>query len=260
MLERYRRGGAGTPAAAEAADAGGVMLARVRAALGRDDSAAAPRPLAPFDDRDQAAAGEPGALGGEDLAARFALELERVGGHFARAGTAREVCAYLLRLLPAGGGGEVALSDASLLRELGLRELLAGAGVGLVSTPDPELRDAGREGGRLDALLRADVGVTCADYALADTGTVVLVSGAESHRLASLLPPAHVCLLRPEQLLPRMASLFEAVGGGYLPGARAPQAMTCITGPSRTADIEQTITLGVHGPRSLHVLLYAPAA
>src|SRR5205085_12582893 len=108
-------------------------------------------------------------------------------------------------------------------------------------------------------LLGAAVGITTADYALADTGTLVLVSGDEQHRLISLLPPTHVCLLDPARVLPSLPDLLARVRGRFSPPEAAPKNMTCIPGPSRTADIEQAITMGVHGPKSLHVILYALA-
>jgi L-lactate utilization protein LutC len=109
-------------------------------------------------------------------------------------------------------------------------------------------------------LFEAAVGVTTADYALADTGTLVIVSGEEQHRLISLLPPTHVCLLDPARVLPSLTRLLAHVRGRFSPPESAPRNLTCITGPSRTADIEQAITTGVHGPKSLHVILYPPAS
>ncbi len=108
-------------------------------------------------------------------------------------------------------------------------------------------------------LIEASLGITGADYALADTGTLALVSGGEQHRLISLLPPAHVCLLDPRHIFASLADLLAHVQVGGESGGPLPRALTLITGPSRTADIELTVTTGVHGPRELHVILYEPA-
>ncbi|HEV2764925.1 MAG TPA: lactate utilization protein [Pyrinomonadaceae bacterium] len=233
------------------------MLARVARALGRE-GAAPPEPLCPFN----VEAERPDV---EALGARFRAELERVGGRVARVASAGEVHEYLRALLPGDEAPTVALSDGPEVRRARVGEFVRGLGARVVPTLKEFVAEAGRgetaapgEGTLTERyqrlLLGAQVGVTSADYALADTGTLVLLSGGEQHRLVSLLPPVHVCLLRPERILPNMSELLALLGEAYASGA-PPQALTCVTGPSRTADIEQAITLGVHGPRSLHVLL-----
>jgi L-lactate dehydrogenase complex protein LldG len=174
---------------------------------------------------------------------------------------------HLAGLLPAGPSEPVALSDGAVSQRLGLREWLAASGRPVVPTLKEFIAGA-PDGGEVAAaverykglLLEAAVGITTADYALADTGTLVLVSGGEQHRLISLLPPTHVCLLDPARILPSLSQLLARLRGKFGTPESAPKNMTCITGPSRTADIEQAITMGVHGPKSLHVILYAPAA
>jgi L-lactate dehydrogenase complex protein LldG len=86
-------------------------------------------------------------------------------------------------------------------------------------------------------------------YGLADTGSVVLASSPEEPRARSLLPEVHVSLLRVERILPGLAELFAAVGEAL------PSALAIVTGPSRSADIEQLLTIGVHGPGEVHVVL-----
>lgn len=92
-------------------------------------------------------------------------------------------------------------------------------------------------------------GVSKAVYGLADTGSVVLAASAEEPRARSLLPDVHVSLLPTDRILPGLAQLFEALGGDL------PSALAIVTGPSRSADIEQTLTIGVHGPGEVHVVL-----
>ena len=97
----------------------------------------------------------------------------------------------------------------------------------------------------------ADVGITGADYALADTGTLVMLSSAQEARLISLLPPAHIAVVPRERLLTGLDELFT-----ILPKpADVSSSMVIITGPSRTADIEQFLVRGVHGPGTIHVVL-----
>jgi L-lactate dehydrogenase complex protein LldG len=86
-------------------------------------------------------------------------------------------------------------------------------------------------------------------YGVADTGSVVLASSPEEPRARSLLPFVHVSLLREDRILPGLPELFEAVGSAL------PSALAIVTGPSRSADIEQTLVVGVHGPGEVHVVL-----
>ena len=108
---------------------------------------------------------------------------------------------------------------------------------------------------KLGELLEADVGVSNAQWGIAETGTLVLTSDEEKHRLVSLVPPVHVAILREEKILP---NLDEALARVHHEETDAmSRAITWITGPSRTADIELTLVVGVHGPRELHVILEA---
>jgi L-lactate utilization protein LutC len=102
-----------------------------------------------------------------------------------------------------------------------------------------------------EACAAADVGITSADYALADTGTLVLFSDAEESRLVSLLPPRHIAVVPVSRLID---SLDDLLGRVPLP-ADATSSMVFITGPSRTADIEQILVRGVHGPGDVTVVL-----
>lgn len=96
--------------------------------------------------------------------------------------------------------------------------------------------------------------VSVADAALAETGTLVLCSGPHSPTGLELLPETHVVVLRDETVLPDM----EAAWTHLRPESTFPaRSINTISGPSRTADVEQTIQLGAHGPRRLHVLLLA---
>jgi L-lactate dehydrogenase complex protein LldG len=95
-------------------------------------------------------------------------------------------------------------------------------------------------------------GVSTAIYGLADTGSVVLAASPEEPRSRSLLPEVHVTLLEEDRILPGLEALFEAVGGDL------PSSLAIVTGPSRSADIEQKLAVGVHGPREVHVVLLPP--
>ena len=118
-------------------------------------------------------------------------------------------------------------------------------GCGLTATPyesPQELRDL---------CANADLGVTSADYALADTGTLVTISSPEEARLISLLPPVHLAIVPRERILSGLDEFFTLVP---LPADGA-SSVVFITGGSRTADIEMILVRGVHGPGEIHVVV-----
>jgi len=120
------------------------------------------------------------------------------------------------------------------LQELQISNHLESLGMELVS-PNAEKHE----------MSGCDLGITEADFLLPETGTIVLSSSAKKPRAVSLLPRVHLAIVRPEMLRADMHQVFaEAKDKNYL---------VFITGPSRTADIELTTTLGVHGPKSLYV-------
>lgn len=103
-------------------------------------------------------------------------------------------------------------------------------------------------------LLLADVGITGVDCAIAETGSLVLSAGLGRPRGVSLLPRLHVALVRESQLVPRMGLAFP----GY---QQLPSAVHFVTGPSRTSDIENDLSIGVHGPaRVLAIVLLEASA
>lgn len=166
----------------------------------------------------------------------FSTALERLGGTTYVAASVADARAYAARLLE---GKRAVASGAAFLAECGLTEL---AGVRSGFTSALELRQA---------CASADAGLTSADYALADTGTLVLLSSPQEARMISLLPPLHLAVVPRSRLLTGLDELFS-----LLPDpAAATSAMVLITGPSRTADIEQILVRGVHGPRDVHVVL-----
>ena len=100
----------------------------------------------------------------------------------------------------------------------------------------------------------ADLGVTGVDFAIAETGTCVLIGRRGASRLVSLLPPVHVAVVEPEQVVASLDDVFLARRLAYLQGETA-SYMNFISGPSRTGDIEQTIVVGAHGPGETHLLI-----
>ena len=102
-----------------------------------------------------------------------------------------------------------------------------------------------------DEQAAAELGVTGCDAAIAETASLVLFSGQGRTRAASLLPPMHVAVVQRDRIYVSMADVFAT----YADRLRDSAACTIITGPSRTADIELTLTLGIHGPGRVVVIV-----
>lgn len=101
-------------------------------------------------------------------------------------------------------------------------------------------------------LFSFDVGVTTAQGAIAETGTLVLDSSRERHRLTSLVPPVHIAIIDAAQI---HRTLGEALSALQSENNEISSIVTFVTGPSRTADIELTLAIGVHGPQELYVIV-----
>jgi L-lactate utilization protein LutC len=119
----------------------------------------------------------------------------------------------------------------------GVAEVLAGLGVEILPNGDPQVA------------AQADLGVTGAAYGIALTGSLVVDSRRAGTRAASLLPATHLALVRRETILPTAGDLFRHLDERF--DGTLPSNLVLITGPSRSADIELQLTLGVHGPRRL---------
>jgi L-lactate dehydrogenase complex protein LldG len=184
---------------------------------------------------------------------RFRAEFERVAGVFHRVPRATDVAPLLERVCRERGAARLVAWDAAALGvDLGP---LARAGITVEAMPHAVPPAAERE--RLRALIaQADLGVTGVDLAVAETGTLVLRAAAGRPRSTSLLPPCHVAVLDRTVLvetLEQVGLALEAWHEGAPPTTRG-AVINFITGPSRTADIELTLTRGVHGPKEVHAV------
>ncbi len=129
--------------------------------------------------------------------------------------------------------------------------------VGVELPADPvELVKVARERLR-QSFIDADIGISGANVAIADSGTLVIVSNEGNGRLVTTLPPVHIALLGVEKIVPSLEDATAILQ--VLPRSGTGQKITSyvsfITGPSRSADIELTLTVGVHGPKELHIVL-----
>lgn len=119
-----------------------------------------------------------------------------------------------------------------------------------------ELVAVARERLRQD-FINADIGISGANAAIADTGTLMIVSNEGNGRLVTTLPPVHIAMLGVEKIVPTMADATAILD--VLPRSGTGQKITSyvsfVTGPSRSADIELALAVGVHGPKEVHIVL-----
>lgn len=184
---------------------------------------------------------------------RFVQEFERVSGILHRVARLEDAVGTIRDVARTKGATELVLWDP---RELGvdLRPSLEPEGLRVSAPPldgQPESRRRYRE-----VAARAQLGVTGVDFALAEIGTLILLPGSGRPRSTSLLPETHVAIFGKNHLLETleqagiMLEALHADRGRALSGAM----INFITGPSRTADIELTLTRGVHGPKEVHAI------
>jgi len=145
-------------------------------------------------------------------------------------------------------------SAHEVLARMEIDDALDSAGIAAhtmtLSGGDP---DAERSGLR-ETAIHAGIGVTGVDYAVAETGSVVLLARSEVSRLPALLPPTYVAIVEQGKVLPSLDELFTLRRDEfYLDNLGS--YLNIITGPSRTADIAQTLVTGVHGPGDVHMVL-----
>lgn len=179
----------------------------------------------------------------------FRAKAQAVSAEVHRAASPAEAVEVVLGALRAAGvedapGRHALWADGPLLRGLD-RETLAGRLPGL------------RFDVTRDAAAAARAGVSEFEFGVANTGSLAQAADRVEPRLVSMLPPVHVALVRADRIVPDLSALFERLGPDRT------RYLALVTGPSRTADIERVLTIGVHGPEKLVIVVVddgAPAA
>jgi L-lactate dehydrogenase complex protein LldG len=247
-----------------------AFLGRVQRALHKEPLTPAARPPLLWSDQDTAAAvanlQTHLAAQRPALVAQLQQELDAVGGVVAHVHSAAEAVAYVTRLAQEKDATLVVRWQSDLLDALEVDAALQQHGVAVYATTLPtealsaETASAAAMAARRqelrDMLARADLGLSGVDYVIAETGTLVLTAQAGQMRGVSLLPPVHVAVARTSQVLATLADYLLCVQQA---GADVQQTLSScvsfVTGPSRTGDIELKLTVGVHGPGELHLVL-----
>jgi L-lactate dehydrogenase complex protein LldG len=214
---------------------------------------------------------------------RFRLEFERVAGVYHRVASVDDVPDVIGAIARERDGRRaIAWHPAALGADW--TSALAARGLETVAMPAAGVESAAERQALRELIAAADVGVTGVDLAIAETGSLVLVSGSGRPRSTSLLPPYHVAVFDRNALVESLAQVGVFLeswhsgppeGRDHAPGERADApgerddapgeradapgpwrggVINVITGPSRTADIELTLTRGVHGPKEVHAI------
>ncbi len=181
----------------------------------------------PFPDQDPNEAVYP--KPSDDLSVLFANAFTRLMGKFAYCGSEGDLAAQVGELIRQQGWKEVYCVEAPLTRML--------QGIDFSAQP----------------LASSDVSITSCEVLVARTGTMVLSAAIQEGRTASVYAPVHICVARTSQLVWDIGDALQLMQSRY--GGNLPSMVSFATGPSRTADIEKTLVVGVHGPKEVYCFL-----
>ena len=177
----------------------------------------------------------------DQMATRFAQELEAVHGETIRCSSMEDARRKLADLMDRGGYPQLGAIDRPVCREL-----VADLPVDRVAWAQSDWTPTG--------MADLPLGIVPADYLLADTGSAMIACHKAEERLMCYLPPACVVVGRTSQLFEHLPAAWDSIA----PAVAKPDLrgeFVFVTGPSRTADIEKILILGVHGPKRLIVLI-----
>lgn len=174
----------------------------------------------------------------------FISNWTNVGGHAESFATMGDVASFIIATAEQLSVKHIIHHDLEALHQLALPKQLPNAEVTIWD---------GECEGLITRAAHADLGIVVADYAVAETGSVVLQSAAHKGRSVSLLPTALIIIVRRDVLLTTMGEVMrelEQLGAGQMPAG-----IHFVSGPSRSADIENDLTIGVHGPGIVYALI-----
>jgi len=184
----------------------------------------------------------------QDPVEEFCTRFSKQAGMIYPAKTPEEVVSLVNGLIKTRGKGESCCSSVIQLSHNGLTRNISSqinATLDLENFRKTPLKAAGM----------LDVGITKAEYGIAETGSIVDVSYTDEHRLLSSFSRVHIAVLERSSILAKLSMLSPKIEELLRADARPKPAITFIGGPSRTSDIELKSVLGVHGPHEVHVVL-----
>jgi L-lactate dehydrogenase complex protein LldG len=182
----------------------------------------------------------PGNAGGLDM---FVSEFEKLSGKAFKVRTQHEAFELAIKIFAERGWKQTLIWEILLNKSPRFRQLLDNAGIEV------------HRGGEIRDLAKVPVGVTGTQAALADTGSLVLQNTPGQPSFVSLLPEVHLALLCADDIHANLQTYLESIAD-LKKQVSASNNLVFITGPSRTGDIELTLTLGVHGPGEVIVIIW----
>jgi L-lactate utilization protein LutC len=221
-----------------------AVLNDVKRALGRNETVP-PAPLPPFVDFNSRE------ITGDALQ-RFTGEATALGCNVVCIESEEAIAETVLGICRAAGVFKIVISGAALLATLRLYDLFDHYGIER-SYVDSFGNAAKKD--LVEHLEREHVGVTGIDWAIAETGTIVITSDEDQELLISLLPPIHIAVMKRSQITESLTTVLEELGTERMMRQPPSRSATFITGPSRTSDVELTLSIGVHGPKELHLII-----
>jgi L-lactate dehydrogenase complex protein LldG len=185
------------------------------------------------------------------LLQRFMDEIVLLKGEAFAVEGEEAACRKTLELLQAHQATNVLTWDFQYIPVAGLDKAIQRLDITITQ---PDIQDEFRAE-TLQYLEAAQVGITGADFAVAATGTLIVSTGVGKARIPTVLPPAHIAIIRQNQILPRLENWIAYQREHGLPAVRDTSNICFITGPSRTGDIEKQLVLGMHGPGEVQVII-----
>lgn len=177
-----------------------------------------------------------------DLPSEFKLELDLLGGYVEVVDTVLAASDWLTQFLQPHQNETVVTWNRSEFTGWEVDWLWGNPNV--VAPGETDRKEISPE------LLSAGIGITGADYAIANTGSLLLTAAVGRPRSISLLPAIHVALVRESQIVARLGQAYELLFKSPIASS-----INLISGPSRSSDIENDLAIGVHGPVSVYVLI-----
>lgn len=168
----------------------------------------------------------------DEMAVDFAEHFSKLQGRFVYCINAQELAFQISSLIRKMDWQKVYCLEDELLRRTG------------VDLAERHVRED---------LAQCDVSITGCEYLVARTGSIVLSAAQESGRSTSVYAPIHICIAWSHQLVPDIKDALQGMRDKY--GEKLPSQIVFATGPSRTADIEKTLVVGVHGPKEVYLFL-----
>ncbi|WP_096201084.1 LutC/YkgG family protein [Bacillus sp. FJAT-45350] len=179
----------------------------------------------------------------EEKVALFIKNVKEVGGNAYSVANKEEARHYIKDILEVHKATSIIQWDDPLLNEIKVEEVTQGKAEIHIWNQQKTKEE------NINIAKYCEVGITTADFAIANTGTVALLSDGRKGRSVSLLPPIYIVVVKAEQLITRMGEGFPLIR------ERATSSLNFITGPSKSADIESNLTIGVHGPKHYYALI-----